>query len=225
MAHHHIRWSGGILDWERFSTRAEAQASADQLMRPEETYSVEEYTDETCPNCSKWRAAKHLTSELVDITADHVELYLRDRLRQRVRIKSSLGIRERNLLQPATVHQEFRVLRRMLNVAVRKKLLPANPCAGVEFPVRVKGLFRPHYAAVFADEVANEERSSRKDQPPSERNAAECDCEFWHSDGSMTSFWHSLGTVEVKLATWSRICIGKRFIINKRLVSGRSAAW
>jgi integrase len=33
----------------------------------------------------------------------------------------------------------------MMNVAVRKKLLPANPCAGVEFPVKVKGLFRPHY--------------------------------------------------------------------------------
>jgi integrase len=33
----------------------------------------------------------------------------------------------------------------MLNVAVRKKLLPANPCARVEFPVAVKGLFRPHY--------------------------------------------------------------------------------
>ena len=33
----------------------------------------------------------------------------------------------------------------MLNVAVRKKLLPANPCAGVEFPVKVQGLFRPHY--------------------------------------------------------------------------------
>jgi integrase len=33
----------------------------------------------------------------------------------------------------------------MLNVAARKKLLPANPCAGVEFPVKVKGLFRPHY--------------------------------------------------------------------------------
>jgi integrase len=33
----------------------------------------------------------------------------------------------------------------MLNVAVRKKLLPSNPCAGVEFPVAVKGLFRPHY--------------------------------------------------------------------------------
>jgi integrase len=33
----------------------------------------------------------------------------------------------------------------MLNVAVRKKILPANPCLGVEFPVNVKGLFRPHY--------------------------------------------------------------------------------
>jgi len=33
----------------------------------------------------------------------------------------------------------------MLNIAVRKRLLPANPCSGVEFPVRVKGMFRPHY--------------------------------------------------------------------------------
>ncbi len=29
-------------------------------------------------------------------------------------------------------------------VAVRKKLLPANPCGGVAFPVKVKRLFRPH---------------------------------------------------------------------------------
>jgi len=98
------------------------------------------------------RAARHLngtfaSTRLVDITADHVELYLRDRLRQRVRIKNSLGFREKGVLQPATVHQEFRVLRRMLNVAVRKRLLPANPCSGVEFPVRVKGLFRPHYVS------------------------------------------------------------------------------
>ncbi|MGA8221989.1 MAG: tyrosine-type recombinase/integrase [Candidatus Acidiferrales bacterium] len=98
------------------------------------------------------RAVKHLkcafaSSSLVDITADHVEIYLRDRLRQRVRIKSSVGFREKGVLQPATVHQEFRVLRRVLNVAVRKRLLPANPCSGVEFPVRVKGLFRPHYVS------------------------------------------------------------------------------
>ena len=37
------------------------------------------------------------------------------------------------------------MLRRILNVAVRRKLLPSNPCWGVEFPVAVKGLFRPHY--------------------------------------------------------------------------------
>jgi integrase len=36
-------------------------------------------------------------------------------------------------------------VRRMLNVAVRKKFLFANPCAGMEFPARVEGLFRPHY--------------------------------------------------------------------------------
>ena len=37
------------------------------------------------------------------------------------------------------------MLRRMLNVAVRKRLLTSNPCAMVEFPVTLKGLFRPHY--------------------------------------------------------------------------------
>ena len=33
----------------------------------------------------------------------------------------------------------------MLSVAVKNKLLATNPCAGVEFPVIFKGLFRPHY--------------------------------------------------------------------------------
>jgi integrase len=37
------------------------------------------------------------------------------------------------------------VLRRMLNVAVRKRLLTSNPCEMVEFPVALKGMFRPHY--------------------------------------------------------------------------------
>ena len=59
--------------------------------------------------------------------------------------KTADGVIEEDRLKPATVHQELRVLRRMLNVAVRKKLLPSNPCAGVEFPVKVHGLFRPHY--------------------------------------------------------------------------------
>ena len=96
------------------------------------------------------RCAIHLKAafpgrRLVEITADAIEDYLRNRLRQRVRVKVAGGYREKGILKSTTVHQEFRVLRRMLNVAVRKKLLAANPCSGVEFPVAVKGSFRPHY--------------------------------------------------------------------------------
>ena len=61
--------------------------------------------------------------------------------------RSSSATRLLGAIKSTTIHQEFRVLRRMLNVAVRKKLLVANPCSGVEFPVAVKGLFRPHYVA------------------------------------------------------------------------------
>ena len=96
------------------------------------------------------RAALHLKRAfgqrpVANIIADDIEHYLRRRLQARVQVKTAAGIRQKELLKPATVHQELRVLRRMINVAVRKKLLPANPCAGVEFPVKVKGLFRPHY--------------------------------------------------------------------------------
>jgi integrase len=80
-----------------------------------------------------------------DISADDIEHYLRRRLQTHVQVKTATGVIQKGRLKPATVHQELRVLRRMMNVAVRKKLLPANPCAGVEFPVNVKGLFRPHY--------------------------------------------------------------------------------
>lgn len=37
------------------------------------------------------------------------------------------------------------MLRRIFSVAVKKKLCPANPCTGVEFPVMLRSLFRPHY--------------------------------------------------------------------------------
>jgi integrase len=99
------------------------------------------------------RAVRHLnrafaTRTLASLTADEIELYLRDRLRQRIRVKTRLGYRDgRRTVKPTTVHQELRVLRRMLNVAVRKKLIPSNPCSGVEFPVALKGLFRPHYVS------------------------------------------------------------------------------
>jgi integrase len=96
------------------------------------------------------RAAKHLklafaTRRLIDVTPDDIELFLRDRLRQRVKIKTNSGIHELGFVKPSTVHQDLRVLRRMLNVAIRKKLLPSNPCSGVEFPVSVKHFFKPHY--------------------------------------------------------------------------------
>jgi integrase len=96
------------------------------------------------------RAMKHLEAtfgswRLVDVTADDIERYLRARLKKHTRVKTKDGFRELGILKATTVHQEFRVLRRALNVAVRKKFLPANPCAGVEFPVSIRGLFRSHY--------------------------------------------------------------------------------
>ncbi len=96
------------------------------------------------------RAMKHLravfdSTRLADLTADEIEMYLRQRLKQRVQIRVGHGFIQKELLKATTVHQEFRVLRRVLNVAVRKKFLAVNPCSGVEFPARVDGLFRPHY--------------------------------------------------------------------------------
>jgi integrase len=98
------------------------------------------------------RAVMHLINvfgdhKLADLSSDAIEGYLRYRLRQRVKRKTRAGIVERGVLKPSTVHQELRVFRRILNVAVRKRLLSSNPCWGVEFPVTVKGLFRPHYVS------------------------------------------------------------------------------
>jgi integrase len=135
-----------------------------QVVRKGENLTFGEWTDLFLENYSKppfrqpkthvanLRAANHLkrafaTRRLVDVTTDEIEHYLCDRLRQHVRFKTSSGYIERGLLKPTTVHQEFRVLRRILNKAVQKKLLSSNPCANVEFPVAVKGLFRPHYAS------------------------------------------------------------------------------
>jgi hypothetical protein len=40
--HYHIRWATAALYWQRFNTHAEANARATQLMRPLETYNIEE---------------------------------------------------------------------------------------------------------------------------------------------------------------------------------------
>jgi integrase len=133
-----------------------------QIVRKGESFTFGEWTDWFLDNRSKppfrqpkthaanVRATNHLkgafaTRRLIDVTADEIEHYLCGRLRQPVRFKTSSGYIERGKLKPTTVHQELRVLRRMFNVAVRKKLLASNPCTNVEFPVAVKGLFRPHY--------------------------------------------------------------------------------
>jgi len=83
--------------------------------------------------------------KLGEIDADQIEAHLRMRLRARRRVRRIGGTIELGMLKPATVHQEFRVLGRIFSVAVKKKLCAANPCSGVEFPVLLKGLFRPHY--------------------------------------------------------------------------------
>jgi integrase len=80
-------------------------------------------------------------------------------------VRLSKGYREQGPIKATTVHQEFRVLRRMLNVAVRKRLLTSNPCAMVEFPVSLKGLFRPHYVAW------SEQQLIEKNAIPHMRNA------------------------------------------------------
>jgi len=85
------------------------------------------------------------TKKMTEIDANQIEFHLRRRLQQRKRVRRKAGVVELGTLKPATVHQEFRVLRRIFSVAVKKKLCPSNPCAGVEFPVILKSLFRPHY--------------------------------------------------------------------------------
>jgi len=55
--HYHIRWEPAqLLDWESFQTSAEAEAAAQLLSRPSETYTIEE-RDEGCQRC---RAALNL---------------------------------------------------------------------------------------------------------------------------------------------------------------------
>jgi len=97
-------------------------------------------------------ALKHLKPEfdhqrLSEIDADQVERHLRSRLRQRNRVRTGTGYRELGIVKPTTVHQEFRVLRRIFSVAVKKNFCPVNPCSAVEFSTSLKGLFRPHYVS------------------------------------------------------------------------------
>lgn len=53
MTHYHIHWSGKEqLDWEAFDSHADAEISAAQLVRPGETYKIEE-RDRNCVRCQR----------------------------------------------------------------------------------------------------------------------------------------------------------------------------
>lgn len=83
---------------------------------------------------------------LSEISAERIEDYLAERLKSGRRIHTKFGVQLRGTIKPATVHQEFRILSHILNVAVKQKRLVANPCVAVEFPVSVKKSTRkPHY--------------------------------------------------------------------------------
>ena len=85
-------------------------------------------------------------SPLTEVTADAIEDYIDRRLCSGRRVRTKLGTRLVGKLKPATVHQEFRILKRILNVAVKKKCLDANPCSAVEFPIQLRNATRkPHY--------------------------------------------------------------------------------
>ena len=124
-----------------------------EIVRKGEALTFKQWTDLFLENNSKpplrapktyethLRAVTHLVKvfgdhKLTDLTSDAIEGYFRYRLRQRARWKTKGGIIEKGVLKPSTVHQELRVLRRMLNIAVRKKLLPSKPVLGRRVPSR-----------------------------------------------------------------------------------------
>jgi integrase len=83
---------------------------------------------------------------LSEITPESIEDYIDQRLKAKRRIQTKFGVVHRGKLKPSSVHQEFRVLTRIFNVAVKQKRLTVNPCTMVEFPVSVKKTTRkPHY--------------------------------------------------------------------------------
>lgn len=56
------------------------------------------------------------------------------RLNTGKRLRTAFGPQQRGKLKPAMVHQEFRILRRILNVAVKKRRLAVNRAAAWSFP-------------------------------------------------------------------------------------------
>ena len=104
-------------------------------------------------NALKFLRPRFGDSKLEDITSEEIEAYLMKRLNTGKRVRTAFGPQRRGRLKPATVHQEYRILRRILNVAVKKRRLAVNPCSEVEFPVAVSATTRkPHYLTASEQE-------------------------------------------------------------------------
>ena len=110
------RESSQTGDWQEANKKLRERLQARdenllEIVRRGETLSYGQWADFFLENYSRppvraekthnanERCTKHLktafgTSRLVDITADSIDLYLRERLRQRVRVKSKLGYKE-----------------------------------------------------------------------------------------------------------------------------------
>jgi hypothetical protein len=73
---------------------------------------------------------------LSDITAEAIEDYLAERLRSGRRVHTRRGLELRGTIKPATVHQEFRILSHMLNVAVKQKRYRTIPVEPSNFQYR-----------------------------------------------------------------------------------------
>ena len=56
MHHYHIRWSNGQIDWQVYATESDAAAGAEQLARPDETFTIVKF-DGSCPRCAGLRGA------------------------------------------------------------------------------------------------------------------------------------------------------------------------
>src|SRR5439155_7557060 len=101
------------------------------VVRKGEKLSLEQWADFFLENYSKppvraekthqvnLRVAKHLKGafgprKLAEITADDIELFLRDRLRKTVRVKTCLVFSNMESFKRITVHKNRRVLRGML---------------------------------------------------------------------------------------------------------------
>lgn len=90
---------------------------------------------------------------LAEITPEGIEDYLQKRLRDKRRIQTKFGVVRRGKLKPSTVHQEFRVLKHVLSVAIKQKRLSMNPCSMTEFPVSIsKSTRKPHYMSATEQE-------------------------------------------------------------------------